>query len=339
MIQVEKLVKQFGTVRALDDLSFHVEPGEVVGLLGPNGAGKTTTMRILTGAMPPTSGLVRVAGEDVAASPLAVKRRVGYLPEVPPLYPEMKVRAYLQFVAELKGVPRSRCDERIASALATCHLEERESQPIEQLSKGYRQRVGVAQAILHDPDLLILDEPTSGLDPRQIIEVRELIRDLAGNHTVILSSHILSEVANTCERVIVMDRGRVVATDAPAELTRRLAGGERLAVSVRGPSEDVTGAIAEVPGVEEVELAGDGPSDALRYRVTVAEGADPRSTIARVIVGCEWELLELQRVEMDLETIFLRLTERRASDAAEDGGDDDGDTDSKDGTAGSEEAA
>ena len=318
MIQVEKLTKKFGSIAALDEVSFEIQKGEVVGLLGPNGAGKTTTMRILTGAMPPTSGSVRVAGHDVAAEPIQVKRHVGYLPEVPPLYPEMRVRAYLRFVAELKGVPKSKRGERVERALAQCWLEDRAQQPIEQLSKGYKQRVGIAQAILHRPDLLILDEPTSGLDPRQIIEVRQLVRELAGEHTVVLSSHILSEVGAVCERVVVVNRGRVVATDTVEELARRFGGGAAIQLVVDGPTDAVRSALAQVDGV--VSVADPRPVEALgagcwSYAVGADAGSDPRSELANVVVGGGWKLIELARPEIGLEEIFLKLTESSTSDA------------------------
>ncbi len=318
MIHVEKLTKLFGTVPALDGISFDVARGEVVGLLGPNGAGKTTTMRILTGAMPPTSGVVRVAGHDVAREPLEVKRRVGYLPEVPPLYPEMRVSAYLHFVAELKGVPKAERAARVRRAIEQCWLEERAEQPIEQLSKGYRQRVGLAQAILHEPELLILDEPTSGLDPRQIIEVRQLIRELAGEHTVILSSHILSEIAASCERLIVMNRGRVVASDSAAALARRFSGGGRVVVQVRGDVDALRRALKSVAGVEQVLVLED-PADPQVWRCEVSgpTDADIRPQLAAVVVNGGWELLGLQRLELGLEEIFLRLTEQ-AGDADRD---------------------
>ena len=311
MIQVDKLVKRFGSVRALDEVSFTVESGEVVGLLGPNGAGKTTTMRILTGAMAPTSGKLRVAGLDAAKTPLEIKRRVGYLPEVPPLYPEMRVRAYLGFVAELRALPKPSRRQRVDSALERCWLEDRAGQPIGQLSKGYRQRVGLAQAILHEPELLILDEPTSGLDPRQIIEVRQLIRELAGQHTVILSSHILSEVAATCERVIVMNAGQVVATDTPEGLTRLIAGADRVELIVRGPEEQIAARLSELQGVEEVERLLTTGEDVPRFAVVAAEGIDIRSQLATTVVAAGWELLGLHRKEPNLEEIFLRLTEEQ----------------------------
>jgi ABC-2 type transport system ATP-binding protein len=309
MIHVENLIKRFGSVAAVDDISFDVAPGEVVGLLGPNGAGKSTTMRILTGAMPPTQGVVQVAGHDVTLAPLEVKSRVGYLPEVPPLYPEMKVRSYLRFVAELKRVPRRQRSSRIDDALTRCWLEERADQPIEQLSKGYKQRVGLAQAILHDPDLLILDEPTSGLDPRQIIEVRQLIRDLAGDHTVVLSSHILSEISASVERVVVINRGRVVAADSMERLAQRFGGGDHVTAQVRGDADALRRLLPNIAGVVSATVVDDPEAGVWRCDLVASAEADIRGAVAAAIVSGGFELVGMTRREMGLEEIFLRLTE------------------------------
>ena len=224
MIDVQHVTKRYGPLTAVDDLSFRVERGEILGFLGPNGAGKTTTMRILTGYLPATEGRVQVAGFDVFEQPTEAKRRTGYLPETPPLYPEMTVDEYLQFVARIKGVPASDRQAQIDSAMERTSIADMSDRYCGRLSKGYRQRVGLAQAILHNPDVLILDEPTAGLDPRQIIETRKLITDLAGDHTIILSTHILPEVSQTCQRVVIINRGRVVAVDTPDNLTARLQG-------------------------------------------------------------------------------------------------------------------
>jgi ABC-2 type transport system ATP-binding protein len=317
MIHVENLIKRYGSVAAVDGISFDVGQGEVVGLLGPNGAGKSTTMRILTGAMPPTEGLVEVAGHDVTLAPFEVKRRVGYLPEVPPLYPEMKVGSYLRFVAELKGVPRKDRTRRVGDALARCWLEERKDQPIEQLSKGYRQRVGLAQAILHDPDLLILDEPTSGLDPRQIIEVRQLIRDLAGDHTVVLSSHILGEIAASVQRIVVINRGRVVAADSVERLSQRFGGGEHVSVQVRGDADALRRMLPTVAGVADAKVVEDPEVGVWRCDLLAAPDADIRGAAAAAIVNAGFELVGMSRTEMGLEEIFLRLTEEGTQDHAD----------------------
>jgi ABC-2 type transport system ATP-binding protein len=310
MIHVQNLVKLFGSVPALNGVSFDVAAGDVVGLLGPNGAGKSTTMRILSGAMPPTAGVVQVAGRDIRQAPLEVRRSVGYLPETPPVYPEMRVAAYLRFVAELKGVPSAQRPGRIEKALAQCRLEDRADQPIEQLSKGYLQRVGLAQAILHDPDLLLLDEPTSGLDPRQVVEVRQLIRELAGEHTVILSSHILGEIAASCERVIVMSRGNVIAADAVDALTQRFSSHQQIVLHVRGDGDELRDTIGRIDGVERLVLSNDpGKVDTWRCELTGPIDRDVCPQLARLVVEGGWDLLGMTRTELSLEEIFLRLTE------------------------------
>src|SRR5437660_10788968 len=232
MIKVEGLTKRYARTVAVDNISFEVEKGQIVGFLGPNGAGKTTTMRVLTCFLPPTEGTANVAGFDVLEHPMQVKKRIGYLPETPPLYPEMEVSEYLDFVGQLKGIPSADIKRRVDEVEDRCALGDVRTKLIAKLSKGYRQRVGLAQAIIHNPDVLILDEPTSGLDPKQIIEIRELLRALAGDHTIILSTHILSEVEHSCERVIIISQGKVVAQDSVANLTNRLRGQEQVAVEV-----------------------------------------------------------------------------------------------------------
>src|SRR6266550_3597705 len=252
MIKVEGLTKRYARTVAVDNISFEVEKGGIVGFLGPNGAGKTTTMRCLTCFMPPTSGSASVAGFDVLEQPLEVKKRIGYLPETPPLYPDMEVGEYLTFVGKLKGLVTSDVPKRVDEVCDRCAITDVKSKLIGKLSKGYRQRVGLAQAILHNPDVLILDEPTSGLDPKQIIETRELIRSLAGDHTIILSTHILPEVSQTCDRVVIINKGRVVAEDTPHNLTARLRGSETLYIQVDTNGADATGALQRVPGVTRV---------------------------------------------------------------------------------------
>src|SRR6266853_1473417 len=254
MIKVEGLTKRYARTVAVDNISFEVEKGQIVGFLGPNGAGKTTTMRVLTCFLPPTSGTAQVAGFDVLEQPMEVKRRIGYLPETPPLYPEMEVIEYLEFVGRLKGVPKDNLGSRINEVLEKCSIGDVRSDLISRLSKGYRQRVGLAQAILHNPDVLILDEPTSGLDPQQIIETRELIRSLAGDHTIILSTHILSEVEHSCERVIIINQGKLVAQDTVINLTNRLRGSESVAVEIQTSNgnlnhADVRQRLEQVAGV------------------------------------------------------------------------------------------
>ena len=264
----------------MDDVSFRVERGEILGFLGPNGAGKTTTMRILTGYMPASEGRATVAGYDVFDHPIEAKRRTGYLPETPPLYPEMTVREYLDFVARIKGVPSAERKSRVDAAMKRTRVDDMASRHCGKLSKGYRQRVGLAQAILHNPEVLILDEPTAGLDPKQIIETRDLIRGLSGDHTIILSTHILPEVAQTCQRVVIINKGRVVAVDTPANLTARLRGSETMYVQVDAPGVDVASTLAAVPGVTRVERA-DQRADSGAFEIESERGRDVRRELSR----------------------------------------------------------
>ena len=315
MIEVESLTKKYGRTTAVDGVSFRVEKGEILGFLGPNGAGKTTTMRILTCYLPPTEGTARVAGHDVFAQPLEVKRRVGYLPETPPLYPDMNVRDYLDFCARIKGVAAKERKGRVDDAVEKCRVSDVQRTLIGKLSKGYRQRVGLAQALLHNPEVLILDEPTAGLDPKQIIETRELIRGLAGTHTVVLSTHILPEVSVTCGRILIINKGRVVAEDTPQNLTRRLRGAGTLRVEALGEETALVAAAAAVPGVLAVQPRGthDG---AVTLDVESESGKDVRAELARALVGQGFSLLGLQQLGMSLEEIFLQLTTTDVADAA-----------------------
>jgi ABC-2 type transport system ATP-binding protein len=307
MIEVEKLTKRYGRTTAVDGISFRVHKGEILGFLGPNGAGKTTTMRILTCYLPPTEGRARVAGFDVFEQPMEVKRRVGYTPETPPLYPDMEVGDFLRFCARIKGVPKGQRAARVDEAMGKTRVADKRGTLIGRLSKGYRQRVGLAQAILNNPEVLILDEPTAGLDPQQIIETRELIRGLGGDHTVVLSTHILPEVSMTCGRVVIISRGRVVAEDTPDNLTQRLKGGAALKLEVRGERAAVLEAVRAVPGVSGVrELAAAG--EQVEVEVETQPGQDVRAELARALVGRGFDLLELQRMGMSLEEIFLHLT-------------------------------
>ena len=307
MIEVQHLTKRYGRVTAVDDVSFRVEPGEILGFLGPNGAGKTTTMRILTGYMPASEGRATVAGYDVFTHPIEAKRRTGYLPETPPLYPDMTVREYLDFVARIKGVAPGERRTRVDAVMQRTRVADMASRHCGKLSKGYRQRVGLAQAILHNPDVLILDEPTAGLDPKQIIETRDLIRSLAGNHTIILSTHILPEVSQTCQRVVIINKGRVVAVDTPQNLTARLRGAETLYVQVDAPGVDVAGALSALPGVTRVGAA-DMRADGDAYEVESEHGRDIRRDLAREIVTRGWGLLELRPMRVSLEEVFLQVT-------------------------------
>ena len=307
MIEVHHLTKRYGTVTAVDDVTFRVERGEILGFLGPNGAGKTTTMRILTGYMPASEGSATVAGFDVFEQPLEAKRRTGYLPETPPLYPDMTVREYLDFVAEIKGVAPAERRARVDTAMERTRVADMRNRHCGKLSKGYRQRVGLAQALLHNPEVLILDEPTAGLDPKQIIETRELIKGLAGDHTIILSTHILPEVSQTCQRVIIINRGRVVAMDTPANLTKRLRGAEVLYLQIDAGPTDPQPALGRVAGVTRVSVA-DRHDSAVGYEVESARGEDIRRELARAVVSEGWGLLELRPTGMSLEQIFLQLT-------------------------------
>jgi len=307
MIEVENLSKRYGRAVAVDGISFKVEKGEILGFLGPNGAGKTTTMRILTCYLPPTEGTARVAGHDVFQEPLEVKKRVGYIPETPPLYPDMEVESFLDFCAKLKGVPRKRRPAQLDEAIGKCKVGDVRRTLIGKLSKGYRQRVGLAQAILNNPEVLILDEPTAGLDPKQIIETRELIKGLGGDHTIVLSTHILPEVSMTCGRVVIINKGRVVAEDTPANLTHRLKGSAALHLEVRGEAGAVAEAIRAVPGVIQVRPRADGQG-VVELEVEVEKGRDVRAELASAVVGRGFGLLGLQQVGMSLEEIFLHLT-------------------------------
>ena len=307
MIEVQHLTKRYGPTTAVDDVSFRVERGEVLGFLGPNGAGKTTTMRVLTGYMPPSEGNAIVAGYDVMTQPIEAKRRTGYLPETPPLYPEMTVRDYLSFVARIKGVPRAERGSRVNAAMERTRIADMANRHCAKLSKGYRQRVGLAQAIMHNPDVLILDEPTAGLDPKQINETRQLIKDLGGDHTVILSTHILPEVSQTCHRVVIINKGRVVAVDTPENLTARLRGSETMFVQVDAAGADVRTALQAVPGVTQV-AASDTRGTVTSFEINSETGRDVRRELASTIVRQGWGLLELRPLRMSLEEIFLHLT-------------------------------
>ena len=319
MIEVQHITKRYGTVTAVDDVSFRVERGEILGFLGPNGAGKTTTMRILTGYMPATEGRAMVAGYDVFTQPLEAKRRTGYLPETPPLYPDMTVREYLDFVARIKGVPSAERKPRVSAVMERTHVADMAERHCAKLSKGYRQRVGLAQALIHNPDVLILDEPTAGLDPKQIIETRGLIRSLAGDHTIVLSTHILPEVAQTCQRVVIINKGRVVAVDTPDNLTARLKGSATMYVQVEAAGADAAAALAAVPGVTRVtavdhhEPAARGPA---AFEVESAPETDVRRELARAVVTRGWGLLELRPVRMSLEDVFLQVTTEEVPEEA-----------------------
>ncbi|OLP17175.1 MFS transporter [Leptolyngbya sp. 'hensonii'] len=309
MIEVEHLSKIYGSTTAIRDVTFAVERGEILGFLGPNGAGKTTTMRILAGYLPASSGTARIAGYDVHEQSLAVRQRIGYLPEVPPLYLEMSVEGFLHFVARLKGVSAGDRPQRVETALQRCGLLDKRQVLIRKLSKGYRQRVGIAQAIVHDPPAIILDEPTVGLDPRQIIEVRKLIKSLAGDHTVILSTHILPEASMTCNRVAIINRGEIVATNSPDRLTAELAGGIGYELEIEGSFSAIRQALQTVPAVTQVEAASDTTlPDRCVVHVRLENGQEMGRELAAAIVGANLGLYEMKRTRLSLEDVFLELT-------------------------------
>ena len=306
MIRVEGLIKDYGPNRAIEDISFHALKGEILGFLGPNGAGKTTTMRILCGFIPPTDGVVEVAGYDVVEQSLQVRRRVGYMPETVPLYPDMTVFDYLMYMAELHQMMNP--EDRIDDVIDLMHLEERADSYIDKLSKGFRQRVGLAQVLIHEPEVLILDEPTIGLDPAQIIEVRNLIRELGREHTVLLSTHILSEAQQVCNRVMIINKGKIVAEDTPEELQARITGAQRIIVKVGGEAEGLEEVINRIEGVGRIASSFD---NGLEF--DTIPGMDPRPAIARAIVTAGYDFLEMKPVGLSLEEIFLELTRDQPS--------------------------
>ncbi|MBF2006206.1 ABC transporter ATP-binding protein [Chlorogloeopsis fritschii PCC 9212] len=316
MIEVEHLSKIYGSTPAITDVTFNVEKGEILGFLGPNGAGKTTTMRILAGYLPASSGTARIAGFDVHENSLAVRQKIGYLPETPPLYPEMTVEGFLHFVARIKGVPAGDRPAKVKAAIERCNLQQKRRVIIRKLSKGYRQRVGIAQAIVHDPPAIILDEPTVGLDPRQIIEVRNLIKSLAGTHTIILSTHILPEVSMTCNRVTIINRGKVVATDTPEHLLTQLTVGSGYELEIEGEASLAKQMLQNLPGVKLVEsiTAAALPSHTpiqdgrIYLRVISQPGTEPGKEIAAALLRTGFSLYEMRRVSATLEDVFLQLT-------------------------------
>ncbi len=306
MIEVRNITKRYGHLTAIDRVTFRVEKGEVLAFLGPNGAGKTTTMRILTSFIPATEGTAQVAGFDCAEQPEEVKKRIGYLPETPPVYQELTVAEYLSFVGKLRGLSGTDLTKSMTRVTERLALGTVQHRLIANLSRGYRQRVGLAQALIHDPPVLILDEPTVGLDPKQIIEIRELIKSLAGSHSVILSTHILPEATAVCQRVVIINGGQIVAEDTPDQLSARLRKSEKISVTLKAPPINVADRFREVPGVEHVLTTGD-PKTVL---IECALGRDIREDVARFAVGQSWGLLEMKPVSMTLEDVFLKLTQR-----------------------------
>lgn len=300
MIEVDHVSKSFGGIHAVRDVAFNVADGEILGFLGPNGAGKTTTMRMLTGFFPPTSGTARICGIDVQDDPIGVRKKIGYLPENVPLYGEMTVSEYLGFVAEIKGVAGSKRAASIGEAMEACQLTDVKNRFIKKLSKGYKQRTGLAQALIGDPEVLILDEPTIGLDPRQITEIRNLIKSFAGLKTVILSTHILPEVSMTCQRVVIVNNGMVVAEDTPRNLSAQLSGGDRVRLRVGAQKEDVLDKLNSIEGVRRIGTNGDG-------EFIVDAGEETRPQIAAAICSSGWDLYEMSPIAASLEDVFLNL--------------------------------
>src|SRR5438067_4407836 len=320
MIKVEGLTKRYARNIAVNNISFEVEKGQIVGFLGPNGAGKTTTMRVLTCFLPPTAGSVQIDGFDVLEKPLEVKKRIGYLPETPPLYPEMETSEYLRFVGKLKGLSGPELDQRVGYVLERCAITDVKTKLLGKLSKGYRQRVGLAQAIIHNPDVLILDEPTAGLDPKQINETRDLIRSLAGDHTIILSTHILSEVEQTCQQVIIINKGKLVATDTVQNLQSRARGAESVLVEVAGRNGNLNSAsvqhrLEQIAGVSRVTLKES--RDSRNIFEIESQKNFVRGDLARAVVESGWDLNELRSAAMSLEQIFLQLTREEAASEPE----------------------
>ena len=307
MIQVNGLTKDYGARRAIDNLTFDAEQGEIVGFLGPNGAGKTTTMRILTGYMPPTDGTAIVAGYDIVEESLEVRRRVGYLPETVPLYDDMTALEYLKFMADLRKIPNS--EERAYETLEHVNLAERANSYIGKFSKGMRQRIGLAQALIHRPEVLILDEPTIGLDPAQVVEMRKVIREIGKDRTVLLSTHILTEAQQICDRVLIINKGRIVTEDTPENLQERLAGSQRVLLRVRGEADELPARISKIKGIRDVEAKPDGSVE-----FEFSAGQDVRPLVAKTVVQAGFDLLEMRPIGLSLEEIFLELTRDNASD-------------------------
>lgn len=314
MIEVQGLTKNYGNFQALKGISFKVEKGEILGFLGPNGAGKTTTMRILTCFFPATSGTAKIAGFDVFEEAMEVRKRLGYLPESVPLYTDMQAEDYLDFAAGIKGVPAKEIKKRVEKVMDEVGITHMRRKLIREMSKGYRQRVGLAQALINDPEVLILDEPTVGLDPKQIVDIRKLIKDLSGRRTVILCTHILPEVSMTCQRVIIINDGKLVAVDTTKNLTERLQGARRMLLKVGGPADDVISTVKRITGVRAIEAvkgpegeAASGSKAVNDFKVDFEKGVDVRGDIPAAIVHKGWQLLEMKSVEMSLEDVFVKL--------------------------------
>ncbi len=308
MIEIKNLTKKFGSTVVLDDLSLEVKKGEILGFLGPNGAGKSTTMKIITSFWSPSSGTVKIDGVDVLEDSILTRSKIGYLPETVPLYDEMRVYEYLRFIAEVRGIPKEKIKERIKEVVNDCGLASVVRKPIDELSKGYRQRVGLAQAIIHKPDILILDEPTTGLDPNQISEIRELIKKIGQEKTVIFSTHILSEVSATCDRAIIINKGKIVIEGTPAELARKVGGQEKIYVKIKGAKEEILKHLAEMEKVEKAEMIDRESDDVYGYLIEAKEGVDIREDLSKAVMNRGWSILEFSKKAVSLEDVFKELT-------------------------------
>jgi len=308
MIEIKNLTKKFGANTVLDNISFTVNKGEVLGFLGPNGAGKTTTMKIITSFWTPTSGSVKIDGLEVSAHSLTTRKKIGYLPETVPLYDEMKVLEYLRFIGQIRGLDKEQAKQRIKEVVQICGLAKVVHQLIEELSKGYRQRVGLAQAIMHQPDILILDEPTTGLDPNQIVEIRELIKKIGQEKTVIFSTHILSEVSATCDRVIIINQGKIVGEGSPQELISKISVSELIYVKIKGPKEIVSEKLREMENVESVEVKDREAEDVYGYEIKPRSGVDLREYLSMTVMNNGWSILEFSKKSVSLEEVFRELT-------------------------------
>lgn len=308
MIEIKNLTKKFGNSVVLDDISFEVKKGEILGFLGPNGAGKSTTMKIITSFWSPTSGTVKIDGLDVVESSLETRKKIGYLPETVPLYDDMRVYEYLKFIAEIRGIEKDDIKKRIKEVVEDCGLSKVLRKPIEELSKGYRQRVGLAQAIMHKPDILILDEPTTGLDPNQIVEIRDLIKKIGQEKTIILSSHILSEVSATCDRAIIINNGKIVGEGSPDELIKKIGGKEIIYVKIKGPREQVLSKLSGMENVAKVEIKDKESEEIYGYEIEVAPNVDLREYLSMAVLNSGWSILEFNKKSLSLEDVFRELT-------------------------------
>ncbi len=308
MIDIQHLTKKFGTTKVLDDINLHVKKGEILGFLGPNGAGKTTTMKIITGFWTPTRGRVVIDGIDVETDSMLTRKKIGYLPETVPLYEDMRVYEYLKFIAEIRGIGKSEIKDRLRNVAESCGLSAVLRKPIEELSKGFRQRVGLAQAIIHEPDILILDEPTTGLDPNQIAEIRDLIKKIGESKTVIFSTHILSEVSATCDRAAVINKGRIVAEGNIAELTKQAGGSERVYIKIKGPKDEVLKQLNAMDDIINIETKDKESDNIYGYLLTPKDGVDLREHLSMTVMKNNWSILEFSKQGASLEDVFRELT-------------------------------